>query len=145
MDRRAAKARRGHAAPRVQLLPFTPLRHDGCMLDERAWRPIIGRAKSACETHGFEFRLAARWDEYAATQALAAGDCDAHEMLEGSSAGEWIVARAAELAAEKPAAHPFPFAFLEDAESRGALARQYEKAKAGRDGPVAGEKPGPDR
>lgn len=126
-------------------MPATPLRHDGCLLDERAWRPIVGRAKSACETHGFEFRLASRWEEYAATQALAAGGCDAHEMLEGASAGEWVEARAADLAAEKPAGHPFPFAFLEDVESRGALARQYARAKAGRDGPAAAEKPGQDR
>ena len=54
-------------------MPFTPLRYDRLMLEERAWRPVIGQAKSACETNGFEFRLAFDWPAYCVTQVLALG------------------------------------------------------------------------
>ena len=54
-------------------MPFTPLRHDRLFLDEAEWRQVIGPVKSACETNGFEFRLAVPWDEYAASQVLALG------------------------------------------------------------------------
>jgi len=54
-------------------MPFTPLRYDRLMLDEKEWRPVIGQAKSACETNGFEFRLAFDWPAYCVAQALALG------------------------------------------------------------------------
>jgi len=54
-------------------MPFTPLRHDRLFLDEAEWRQVIAPAKSACETNGFEFRLAVEWNEYAASQVLALG------------------------------------------------------------------------
>ena len=54
-------------------MPFTPLRYDRLFLDERAWRPLIGKVKSACETNGFEFRLAFNWPAYCTTQVLALG------------------------------------------------------------------------
>ena len=54
-------------------MPFTPLRHDCLLLDEQAWRPLIGQVKSACETNGFEFRLAFDWPAYCVTQVLAMG------------------------------------------------------------------------
>jgi hypothetical protein len=68
-------------------MPFTPLRHDRLFLEEAAWRPIIGAIKSSCETNGFEFRLAMRWDEYAASQVLALG-------------GTWLHAPVLQLARE---------------------------------------------
>ena len=54
-------------------MPFTPLRYDRLLLDEQAWRPLIGKVKSACETNGFEFRLAFDWPTYCVTQVLAIG------------------------------------------------------------------------
>jgi len=54
-------------------MPFTPLRYDRLFLDEQAWRPLIGQVKSACETNGFEFRLAFDWPTYCVTQVLAMG------------------------------------------------------------------------
>lgn len=54
-------------------MPYTPLRYDRLYLDERHWRPLIGQVKSACETNGFEFRLAFDWPAYAVSQVLALG------------------------------------------------------------------------
>ena len=54
-------------------MPFTPLRYDRLLLEERGWRSLIGRAKSACETNGFEFRLAFDWPAYCVSQVLAMG------------------------------------------------------------------------
>jgi radical SAM superfamily enzyme YgiQ (UPF0313 family) len=62
-------------------MPFTPLRYDRLFLDEAEWRQIMGPVKSACETNGFEFRLAVPWDEYAASQALALGGYWLHEPV----------------------------------------------------------------
>ncbi len=56
-------------------MPFTPLRYDRLFLDQEAWRPLIGLIKSACETNGFEFRLAFDWPAYCTTQVLALGGC----------------------------------------------------------------------
>jgi radical SAM superfamily enzyme YgiQ (UPF0313 family) len=54
-------------------MPFTPLRYDRLFLNEHAWRPLIGQVKSACETNGFEFRLAFDWPAYCVSQVLALG------------------------------------------------------------------------
>jgi radical SAM superfamily enzyme YgiQ (UPF0313 family) len=62
-------------------MPFTPLRYDRLFLDEAEWRQITGPVKSACETNGFEFRLAAEWEEYAASQVLALGGHWLHEPV----------------------------------------------------------------
>jgi radical SAM superfamily enzyme YgiQ (UPF0313 family) len=148
---------RAEAAPRVLFsfgllvrMPFTPLRHDPPLLEEEAWRQGIGRVKSICETNGFEFRLALRWSEYAATQALALGGHSLHDLLTqcadagcitgpglpeqaGIAVGQWIATHAGELSGEKPLGHPFPFPFLDDEETRSFLHRQYTDARAGRD------------
>ena len=63
-------------------MPGTPLRHEPPLLEEASWRQGIGRVKSICETNGFEFRLALRWAEYAATQALALGGHSLHTLVE---------------------------------------------------------------
>jgi len=112
-------------------MPFTPLRHDGALLEESAWRPLAGRAKSACESNGFEFRLAAAGSEYAATQSLALGGYDAHTLLEGQPLDSWIAAHRAGLEVEKPAGHPFAFGFLDDEKSRAALYRRFQRAAEG--------------
>ena len=131
-------------------MPFTPLRHDPAVMDERVCRVLGGRVKSACETNGFEFRLSSSWPEYAATQALAAGGYSLHVLLEEmSEAGcvtdsglserawravqRWLDENAAALGAEKPRDFPFAFGFLDDEASRGFLHRQYERARQGLD------------
>jgi len=131
-------------------MPFTPLRYDPPVLDEQAWRQQSGRAKSICETNGFEFRLAMPWSDYEATQALALGGHSLHPLLEqiaraGCVAGrglprearprigEWLAAHGAELNGEKPCTRLFAFPFLEDEQTTASLRAQYEEAKAGRD------------
>jgi hypothetical protein len=131
-------------------MPFTPLRYDAPVLDEQAWRQTAGRAKSICETNGFEFRLAMPWSEYEATQALALGGHSLHPLTErlaqagciaerglpreaGPHVSAWLAAHGAELAGEKPRGQLFPFPFLEDAQTTASLHAQYEEAKAGRD------------
>jgi radical SAM superfamily enzyme YgiQ (UPF0313 family) len=140
-------------------MPFTPLRYDPPLLSEATWRPLAGRAKSVCETNGFEFRLSHQWPEYAATQVLGSSHPSLADFLVGlagkgciSSEGlppegrhaveEWIRERAGQLQGEKPQDHVFAFSFLETEGSRRALYRQYLAAQAGRDeGHAAGVDP----
>jgi ferredoxin len=68
-------------------MPFTPLRYDRLFLEEDDWHPLVGLVKSACETQGFEFRMAAAassaesWEEYCTTQVLAMGGHWLYEPL----------------------------------------------------------------
>ena len=154
------------AAPRVVFsfgymvrMPFTPLRHDPLILQERAWRAIGGRVKSVCETNGFEFRMSSSWSEYAATQVLARGGYSLHALLEQmSEAGcvtdsglsgkarqaleRWLDANGEAMSAEKPRGFEFPFGFLDDEESRRFLHGQYERAKQGLDVGYPGRRSG---
>ncbi len=131
-------------------MPFTPLRYDPPVLDERAWRQAAGRAKSICETNGFEFRLAMPWAEYEATQAFALGGHSLHALLEriaeagciaerglpreaGPQVSAWRVTHSVEIEGEKPRSRLFAFPFLEDEQTTASLHAQYEEAKAGRD------------
>ena len=129
-------------------MPFTPLRYDAAVLSEAAWRPRAGKAKSICETNGFEFRLAHPWPEYMATQALALTDGSLSDLLVRLSelgcvspaglppGGDTVVAdwiREHPDPGEKPPSHSFAFSFLETETARNALARQYQAAKAGKD------------
>ncbi len=135
-------------------MPFTPLRYDRLILDEQEWRPLIGRAKSACETNGFEFRLAFDWPTYCATQVLALG-------------GYWLVDPIVELArqghcfdtavapeywdelrtwmertghwndtflGQKEADYPFALEFVASDVPAEFLYRQYQEAQDGVDG-----------
>jgi radical SAM superfamily enzyme YgiQ (UPF0313 family) len=130
-------------------MPFTPLRYDRLFLDEQAWRPLIGQIKSACETNGFEFRLAFDWPAYCVTQVLALG-------------GTWLVEPVVALAqegycfdttlppgywdrlrgwmertghwsetflGEKGPDYPFALAFVESNVSDTFLYRQYQEAQ----------------
>ncbi|HTP59430.1 MAG TPA: radical SAM protein, partial [Spirochaetia bacterium] len=147
--------RRADAPPRTVFsfgmlvrMPFTPLRYDAPVLSEAAWRPLAGKAKSICETNGFEFRLAHAWPEYLATQALALSDVSLSDLLvrlseQGcvSSAGlppggdsvvaDWV--REHPDPGEKPPSHGFAFSFLETEAGKSSLARQFQAAKAGKD------------
>jgi hypothetical protein len=122
-------------------MPFTPLRYDGAILEQSAWRPLAGRVKSICETNGFEFRLAADWSDYAASQSLALGGYDAHALLGGQPLEDWIAAHRTDLEAEKPAGYPFAFEFLENEKSRAALYRRFQRAAEGLTGGRAPEGP----
>ena len=126
-------------------MPFTPLRHDGAVLDEAAWRPLVGRVRSACETNGFEFRLAVEWEEYLLTQSIGSDGYDAHELLEGTPLEAWLAEHGPALAADKPLGFPFAFGFLEDEEARQSLHRQYLSAVSARDRPDAREQDSADR
>jgi radical SAM superfamily enzyme YgiQ (UPF0313 family) len=148
---------KSHAGPRLVFsfgylvrMPFTPLRHDALVLDERAWRSAAGRVKSTCETNGFEFRLAMSFPEYTATQVLARGGPSLHDLLEQlSEAGcvtdsglndqarhalaRWLEANAEAISAEQPLGFPFPLGFLDNENSRRFLHGQYESGKKGLD------------
>jgi len=156
--------RRFDAPPRIVFsfgmlvrMPFTPLRYDPPVLPESAWRPLAGRAKSICETNGFEFRLSTQWPEYAATQVLALSHHSPADLLVGLSdkgcvledlpsgakddVEEWL-RKAGSWENGDQQASGFAFSFLETENSRKALLRQYLAAKAGRDagyasGPVS--------
>ncbi len=134
-------------------MPFTPLEFDPVPLDEAAWRRIEGRLKSACETNGFEFRMAMSWTDWLFSQLAALGGYQVHGLLETlaargcaydadlgraarSAIEEWCrdhPEALAELAAEKPADYPFPFAFLQGPPSRTILRGCYEAAVRGRE------------
>jgi len=134
-------------------MPFTPLRYDRLPLDEQVWRLLIGQAKSACETNGFEFRLAFDWPTYCVTQVLALG-------------GYWLVEPVIALAQkgyyfdttlsptyweelekwlrqsghwndafldEKGPDYAFALEFVESDVSSDFLYRQYQESQAGRD------------
>jgi ferredoxin len=134
-------------------MPFTPLRYDRLLLDERAWRLLIGQAKSACETNGFEFRLAFDWPTYCVTQVLALGGYwlvepvvalakkgyyfdtillptywdELEEWMKRS--GHWNDA----FLGEKGADYPFALEFVESDISADFLYRQYQEAQSGKD------------
>ena len=131
-------------------MPFTPLRYDAPLLEESAWKPVVGRVKSICETAGFEFRLSLPWADYAATQTLAAGGHEVHQLLlrlaeegpvreaglgprAGAATEEWIAAHSPVLTDGKSAEHRFPFPALDDGKTRAMLYRLYQRAREGRD------------
>lgn len=131
-------------------MPFTPLRHDRLILDEAAWKPLIGQVKSACETHGFEFRLAFDWSDYAVSQVLALGGYWLHQPVielarQGfffdaalpddywpklqswmKQNGQWTDA----FLGEKAADYPFALEFVQGRVSAPFLYRQFEAGRA---------------
>lgn len=131
-------------------MPFTPLRYDRLFLDEAECRPVVGAAKSACETNGFEFRLATPWDEYAVSQVLALGGDWLHAPLVALAEqghcydltltpGYWEALRAwleaqgqwtPEFLGEKGPDTAFPLEFVNTGLAAGFLWRQYEQARA---------------
>ncbi len=134
-------------------MPFTPLRYDRLLLDRAAWKPLVGQVKSACETHGFEFRLAFDWPAYCTSQVLALGGYwlieplimlaekgyffDAHlppeywDALRGwmGRAGHWNET----FVGEKGPDYAFPLEFVESNISSEFLYRQYREARAEQD------------
>jgi radical SAM superfamily enzyme YgiQ (UPF0313 family) len=135
-------------------MPFTPLRHDRLFLDQHKWRPLIGQVKSACETNGFEFRLAFDWPDYCVSQVLAMGgywlvepvvalarrgfcfdtalSSEYWDELKGwmQRAGHWNDA----FLGEKGPGHCFALGFVESDISDEFLYCQYQEAQAGVDG-----------
>jgi hypothetical protein len=152
-ERAEARPRTVFSAGMLVRMPFTPLAFDPVPLDEAAWRRISGRLKSACETHGFEFRMAMGWTDWLLSQLAALGGYRVHGLLEALAARGCVYdaelpreARAAidewcrdhpeafaELAADKPADHPFPFAFLSGSPSRSTLRGSWEAGLRERD------------
>jgi hypothetical protein len=143
--------RRADKAPRLLFsfgllvrMPFTPLRHDPAPLEERHWKPIIGRAKSLCETNGFEFRLSDSWPRFAATQLLALEKAGAHRLLEllaergcvdaeglpQDALGDlrkWAAERSLNPDGERAADLPFAFPFLDDGSIADFLRARFER------------------
>ncbi|MFQ6100970.1 MAG: B12-binding domain-containing radical SAM protein [Anaerolineae bacterium] len=146
-------------------MPFTPLRYDRLFLDEQAWWPLIGQVKSACETNGFEFRLAFDWPAYAVSQVLALGGywlvepivalarkgyCfdatlppEYWDELKGwmERTGRW----SEEFLGEKGPDYPFALEFVESNVPAEFLYRQYREARSRVDGDYclgAGGQPG---
>lgn len=135
-------------------MPFTPLRYDPLLLDESAWRPLMGGFKSACETNGFEFRLAFDWPTYCVTQVLAMGGywlldplidlarqghCFDEALSEGYweqlqqrlvQSGHWTEA----FLGEKRPGYSFALDWIQTDITDEFLYRQYQDATAGVDG-----------
>ncbi len=133
--------------------PRTPLQYDRLFLDEQDWRPLIGQAKSACETNGFEFRMAFDWPTYCANQVLAMGGYWLLEPLVALAqqgyffdgtlpaaywdalkgqiqrAGQWSDT----FMGKKDADYPFALEFVETNVSAEFLYNQYREAQAGVD------------
>jgi hypothetical protein len=151
---------RAEARPRTVIsfgmlvrMPFTPLAFDPVPFEEASWRRIGGRLKAACETNGFEFRMAMGWTDWMLSQLAALGGYRVHGLLETLAARGFVydaeLSREArpvieewcrdhpealgELAAEKPGDHPFPFAFLEGPPMRSTLWGCYEASMRGRE------------
>ena len=140
-------------------MPRTPLRYDRLFLDEETWRPLIGQVKSACETNGFEFRLAFDWPAYCVTQALAVGRYWLVEPMVALAqkgycfdtalppeywnelrgwmerAGHWNDA----FLGEKGPDYPFALEFVESNVSAEFLYRQYREAQPPSVPPTRGE------
>ncbi len=135
-------------------MPFTPLQHDALFLEDEAWRQIVGPMKSACETNGFEFRLATEWEEYAASQVLALGGKwllepvlalarAGHCYDTGLTPGYWPALRArleaeghwtTDFLGEKGPDYAFPLDFVDNGLSADFLYCRYEEARARSDG-----------
>lgn len=134
-------------------MPFTPLRYDRLRLDEAEWKPIIGQVKSACETNGFEFRMAFDWPAYCVSQVLALGDTWLSDIVIALArrgycfetrlpADYWPefqagVARAGhwndEFLGYKPPDYVFPLAFVQTGIADAFLYRQFQAVLADRD------------
>ena len=130
-------------------MPFTPLRYDRLMLDPEEWKGLVGPIKSACETNGFEFRLAVEWDEYCTSQALAlggywlweplaelgrTGHCYDERLPDGywERLREWMERNGhftQEFLGEKPEGYHYAYGFVNSNVPSAFLRRKYEHAK----------------
>lgn len=133
---------------RLVRMPNTPLRYDRLHLDRAAWERVTTRLEKSCQTSGLECRLALSWDEYLATQLLAAADYRSAPVVvalaregfhyDGRLPATYAARLEANLAAAgllspsrcaaKPQTHEFPFAFVQTPVSPGFLFAQYEAA-----------------
>jgi len=129
-------------------MPRTPLQYSALTLDRAVWRAIVGPVKSACETNGFDFRLATKWDEYCASQVMALGSYWLFEPLEHLARQghcydkrltpgfwpelkQWMESHNhwnPMFLGEKPEKYPFPFDFVQSNVTSHFLYRQYQDA-----------------
>ena len=134
-------------------MPFTPLRHEALKLEPSDWTSIAQRVKVAAGSRGFEFRIAADWDDYFFSQVVAMGGYWLHSALvdmvnkghfydgcihPGIAADlrAWMEQQGywnEEFLAPKVADYPFPLAFLEGGVSQGFLFRQFQKSTQAED------------
>lgn len=134
-------------------MPFTPLRYDRLFLIESEWRRMTGAIKSACETNGFEFRLAAGWEETCTSQVLAMGGYWLHEPLTAlaeqghcfdgrltpgywDALRDWMVTHGQwthEFLGEKDERYPFALEFVRSNVPASFLMEQYRQAQECRD------------
>ena len=155
----ALRARR-QSKPRIVIsfgllvrMPGTPLRHDALLLDEKLWKPLMGKIRGACAQAGFELRFSSGWTDYLFIQLLAMGGYGMHALLErlveAGAAYDRVLPPAAdavilawmaenrsfieELEKEKGIDYPFALSFLETPEERAFLHKRYLEAKAGVD------------
>lgn len=134
-------------------MPNTPLRYDRLALDRAPLAHMADNLERICTRSGFEFRLAAPWNDYATTQVLAAGDYRLAPVVVALAADGWLydgelppayLKRLQEgleaagldretLARAKPASHRFPFDFVATPVRPKFLHRQYVAAGRHRD------------
>ncbi len=136
-------------------MPGTPFQYDRLRLDETAWRPLIGAVKSACETNGFEFRLAFDWPAYSTSQVLALGGYWLNAAIVSlaqqgyffdktlppaywDALRAWMVGNGhwnADFLGEKGPDYPFPLAFVYRQSQPGQdfLYRQYQAVRRAED------------
>lgn len=134
-------------------MPHTPLRHDRLFLDREPLDYLTRNLERIVTRSGFEFRLAAGWSEYWASQVLVAADYRIAPVIatlaqegwiyDGETTGayadrlrESLPAAGIDLAAlvqPKPADYEFPFDFVATPVKNAFLFRQFESAKRQRD------------
>jgi len=134
-------------------MPFTPLRYDRLFLDPGDWQRNTGPVKSACETNGFEFRLATGWEETCTSQVLAMGGYWLHQPLTALAEqghcfdgqltpGYWDALRdwmmthgqwTQEFLGEKDEQYPFALDFVRSNVPASFLLEQYRQAQQCRD------------
>jgi len=134
-------------------MPFTPLRHEALKLDPADWTQIAQRVKVVAGSRGFEFRIAADWDDYFFSQVVALGGYWLHSALvsmtekghfydgcihPGIAADlkTWMEENhqwTESFLSPKPADYPFPLAFLEGGVSEGFIYRQFQKSSQAED------------
>ncbi len=131
-------------------MPLTPLQYDRLQLDQSAWEPIQSAMRNAVVSHGFEFRLAADWDDYFFSQVVALGGYWLHDAITAMAKqgffydsalspgiavamekwihdnGHWTKA----FLEEKSADYPFPLAFVKGGVMPQFLYREFKNSKA---------------
>lgn len=137
-------------------LPFTPMQYAPLELDQTKLDGIAAELAALCVAKGVEFRLASRFDEYAADQLLSLMGSPLSDWLEtipergftydsSLSRGAWRSMHAwarergfvdSGFLGEKSADFFPPLGFMETPERHALLRGHYEEARAGVDKPL---------